>query len=227
MRTRVFLLPALALVAGLYFWQSTASDQTVPAATWRTGGGAEIKQGHNYDDLAPDSPIRLSLKCGAPSYLYVFSHSQEDGTLLLFPSPEIETDCGNPLPPGRTVLPGRREGQEIAWTSRSGIVGLTTFIAIASADPIPELEELAPRLRLWSNRVFPDHSMVVTKPREGEEVAGGPRQPMPAELLRAAVESTRTQDNPNGPMQKAPGRPGIYVSTWRIRERRRTDATPK
>ena len=222
MRSRILILPLIAVVAALYFWWAASPAAPRLAATWRVGTGSEIEQGQNYDEFAAESPVRLSVVCDEPHHLYVFSYSDEDGTLLLFPSPDIESDCANPLPAGRTVLPGEHEGEELAWTTRSGIVGLTTFVAIASREPIPELETLGDRLRRWSTRVFPDGAMVVTKAASGEDFAGKPRTGMPHALLRAAAELANTQANPNGPMQRAEGWIGVYLSAWKIRERKKS-----
>ena len=77
MRSRMILLPLLALGVGIYFWQTTA-NANVPACTWRTGTGTDIEQGENFEALGPESPIRLSVVCKQARHLYVFSHSAED-----------------------------------------------------------------------------------------------------------------------------------------------------
>lgn len=223
MRSRMILLPLLALAVGLYFWQ-TAPDTDVPACTWRIGTGTEIRQGRNFEELDPETPIRLSVVCQVPRHVYVFSHSAEDGTLLLFPSPAIDADVSNPLPAGRSVLPGRRGDQEVAWTTRNAILATTTFFAVAAREPIAELEELLPRLRYWTNTVFPDRGMAVTKPGGDVEVTGGSRAGIPSPLLRLAADVGNTDENPNGPMKPAPGYEGVFTSSWKIREKKSAGA---
>jgi len=138
----------------------------------------------------------------------------------MFPSPSITSDCDNPLPAGHTVLPGRREGEEVAWRTRPGIVGLTTYITIAAKAPVPELDELGPKLRRWTNTVFPDHSMGVMLPSSGADFAGKPRQELPLALLREAAALANVQVSPNGPMQLAQSGDEIYLSAWKVRERK-------
>jgi hypothetical protein len=226
MRMRLIVLPGLALLAGLYIWKTTAPVQGVPAGTWRIGTGTEIRQGRNYDELAAETPVRLSFTGDEPRYVYVFSYSLEDGTLLLFPSTAIEADCSSPLPAGRTVLPGRFEGKELAWTTRSGIQAVTTYIALASNAKIDELEALLPTLRMWSNTVFPDHSMSVTQPGGEVELAGRPNTAIPSALLRTAADIGNAEPSPNGPMKPVAGRPGLFMSSWKIRERQQPPAKP-
>ena len=80
----MFVLPLIALAVGAYFWQMSPATGVVPACTWRVGRGTDIVQGANYDELPAESPIRLSVVCPKPRHVYVFSHSQEDGTVRLW-----------------------------------------------------------------------------------------------------------------------------------------------
>lgn len=220
MRTRLIVLPMMVLVVASYLWWTQEPAQHGPAATWRIGTGTDVSQGHNFDDLPAESLVRLSLHGTEPLHVYVFSHSREDGTLLMFPSPAVDADLANPLPAGNNVLPGKREGEEVAWTTRTGILALTTYVAIAAREPIAALEELAPQLRRWTNTAMPDHAMAVTLPQQGADFAGKARQPLPSELLLEAAEIANQIANPNGPMQAAKGRAGVWLSAWKVRERR-------
>ena len=223
MNRRLVVLPIAAMAVAIAFWKwNPPPPITTPAAcTWRTGSGTEIHQGINFDKLAPESPVRLSVHTQEPLHLYVWSQSLEDGTLLLFPSPKLQSDRKNPLPTGQSVLPGSIDGKDLAWTSRVGIVAVTTFVAFASREALPELDALVPKVRQWSNTVFPDHSMLVTKTTEGQEVLGKSGSPgWAAPLLQQAADQLRQQTEPNGPMQPLAGRPGVWVSSWKVVERR-------
>ncbi len=154
MNARLVLMPAVAVLAAVCLWygqQPPATPPGVPAATWRLGAGADFRQGRNYDDVAAESPIRLAFHCDEPRFVYVFSHSPEDGTILLFPSPGVRSDLTQPLAVGHAVLPGNRDGKELVWNSRRQVSVTTTFVVVAARERIAELEALLPRLRRWTN----------------------------------------------------------------------------
>jgi hypothetical protein len=217
MNRRLWILPALALLIGVMWWQS---DPERPAATWRIGTGTDIRQGRNFDELPPESPIRLSLHLPAPTHVYVFSHSREDGTVVLWPTAALRSDLSRPLPAGQSVLPGSHDGKELAWTTRTGIRAGTTFAVVAAEEPVPELEQLLPKLRHWTNTVFPDAAMLVTKPADGD-IAGAPLSPdFPTPLLQRAARQRATEVLPNGPLQADPELPGVFTGSWRILERK-------
>jgi hypothetical protein len=154
-----------------------------------------------------------------PAHVYVFSHSREDGTLLMWPTAAVQSDLPQPLPLGQSVLPGRHADKELAWTTRSGIRAGTAFIVVAASSPVPELEQLLPRLRRWTNTVFPDGAMLVTKP-VGGEVEGPPlSQALPTPLLQRAASSDVTDLLPNGPLRPDPALPGVFTGSWHIVER--------
>lgn len=219
MNARQLAFPLAAVIVAVAIWKfGFGAPAGVPACTWRTGTGIDIKQGRNFDELPAESPVRLSFHCDEPRHVYVFSHSDEDGTLLLFPSPRLEGGITNPLAGGQTVLPGSHDGKELAWTTRSGVIGATTFLAIASRDKIGELEELAPKLRFWSNTVFPDHSMQITQPTGATELLGKARSPLPSDLMQRAAKVGIDEPNPNGPMAPDPVLPGVWLGSWKVRE---------
>lgn len=221
MKSRPLVLPVAAALVALAFWKfGSTAPGGVPAGTWRIGTGTDILHARNFDELPAESPVRLSYTCDEPRYVYVFSHSDEDGTLLLFPSPLVAGAKSNPLPAGNSVLPGMHESKELAWTTRSGVTGVTTFLAVASREKIVELEVLAPKLRLWSNSVFPDRSMQVTKPAGADELLGKARSLMPSELLQRAAKMGIAEPNPNGPMLPDPTLDGVWIASWKNREKR-------
>lgn len=221
MNLRVFLLPGLVVVVGVVAWQFSAPPPTtLPALTWRSGKGTEVQQGQNFVKLAPESPVQLSLHTAEPIHLTVWSHSSEDGTLQLFPTAGLETNRKNPLPAGQSVLPGTFGDKELAWTTRSGILATTTYVAIASREPLPELTQLADRVRSWSNSVFPDRSMQVTKPAGTANLLGAPREPWASPLLQRAADQLRDQTEPNGPMTPFADRDGVWISVWKVLQTR-------
>ncbi|MCA8950295.1 MAG: hypothetical protein KDE27_12390 [Planctomycetes bacterium] len=230
MRIRLFLPALLAVGVAIYFWQ-TAPNQNVPACTWRIGSGTEFRQAKaNFEELPPGTPLRLSLVLSEPRHVYVFAHSDEDGTILMFPSVDLKSNCSNPLPVGRTVLPGELEGtgesgtKELAWTTRPGLLAVATYIVVASDHPVAELDELLPKVRRWTNTVFPDGSMAVTKPTAGEQVSAGPHQPIPPGLLRDAAAIGSVDTGPYGPMKPAHGYEGVFTASWKVREEKGHEA---
>jgi hypothetical protein len=196
----------------------------VPAATWRIGTGTEIRQGHNYDELPIESPIRLSYSCDEPRHVYVFGYSAVDGTVLMFPSPPLRTELGNPLPSGGALLPGASDGEEIAWTTRSGILATTVFLVVAATEPIADLEALLPKLRRWTNTVLPDGSIQVTNPDAGVELAGKAREPLPLPLLQRAADLSLNETMINGPLRPDPVLDGVWIGSWRVKEKQSDDA---
>jgi hypothetical protein len=227
MNTRLVLIPVAAAAIAFAVWKFAPASpadgpKPTPASTWRIGLGADFKPGRNYHELAAESPIRLSFTCSEPRYVYVFSHSLEDGTVLMFPSPDLKGGLANPLPAGNTVLPGVSGDNELAWTTRSGILAVTTMVAIASRERIPELELLIGKVRYWSNTVLTTGDMVVTKAKEGMEVLGPPRSTQfPSPLLQRAAELAITDDLPNGPMHADTVLPGVWATSWKVIEQKK------
>jgi hypothetical protein len=222
MNRRALLLPAAALAVAAVLWQQFArsNGSPIPAATWRLGTGTDIRQAQNYEVVPAETPVRLSWMCGEPRFVYVFSHSAEDGTLLLFPSPELGSDLPQPIAAGNHVLPGRREGKELAWTTRAQILATTTYVVVAARERVPELETLLPRLRRWSTSVMPDRSMQVTNPTTApsDGLTGLPRQGWPSALLAEAAERYTVETLVNGPLSPANGKDGIWLAAVRLKE---------
>lgn len=220
MSNRRILLPVLALAAaaGVWWFNRDAVPSGTPAATWRVGAGTDFHQGIAYESLAAETPIRLSFHCSEPRHVYVFSLSAEDGTILMWPSHKLRSNLGTPLPSGRSVLPGERDGEELAWTTRHQILATTTYVVVASAAPVPELEELLPRLRCWSNSSLTDGTMVVTMPGGDAERIGMARTDWPSALLRRAAERGVAEAMVNGPMHPDSELADVWTSSWRVKE---------
>lgn len=220
MNARLFVLPVLVAISAFAYWKYGGTPEQTPACTWRTGTDTAVHQGANFDKLPPETPVRLSLHSPEPVHVYVFSLSAEDGTLLLYPSPKVQCDLKNPLQKGQSVLPGRIDGKDLAWTTRTGIQAATVFVAFASREPLAELDGLVPKVRQWSNTVFPDHSMQVTLPKEGADVLGKAHADWPAPLLQLAAVQLREQTEPNGAMTPLRDHPGVWISSWKALQTR-------
>jgi hypothetical protein len=220
MNARLVVVPAVAVITALVLWltREPAPAPGIPAATWRIGSGADTKQARNYDELPPSSPVRLSFTCDEPRFVYVFSHSVQDGTLLLFPSPDVRSDLPQPLPAGNSVLPGKRDDKELAWNTRAEVQPTTTFLIVAAKEKQPELEALLPKLRRWTNTALTTGAMDVTKPPAGTEAVAGPRTDLPDALLQRAAARSVNEVVVNGPLEPDPTRAGVWIGSIRVKE---------
>ncbi len=218
MNLRRIALPLIAVAVAVAVWKLYGVTPTgQPACTWRAGADTDIVQGQNFAELPAESKIRASFHCDEARYVYVFSLSDEDGALLLFPSTMLKTDLANPLAAGQNVLPGKHEGKDIAWTTRSGIAGITTYVAVAAKEPVPELVVLLPKLRMWTNSSLPSGDLGVTNPANGEKPLAGPHtRDFPAAVLQRAAALSANEPRPNGPMHADSELPGVWTSSWRV-----------
>lgn len=215
---RPLLLAAGITLLASYWWQAAAP--ITPAATFRHGNGGELRAARNYEDLAGETPFLLDVYGAVGTHWYVLSHNVVDGTIVLWPSRDLRSDLAQPLAVERANLPGRIDGRELRWTTRSELRGTTTVLVLASATPIAELEAALPKLRRWTNSVLTDRTMLVTKPNVGEEPLGPPLSgEFPLPMLRSAAQATITSDQPNGPLVPLAGHPGIWCTAWRFTER--------
>ncbi len=220
MNRRLVLLPAIAVLAAAALWLGQRDRPiVVPAVEWRLGPVDDYRAAGNYDEVPGDTRVRLWFRCDEPRHAYVFSHSTEDGTLLLFPSPAVASDVGQPVPAGQHVLPGARGDTKLAWTTRVQILATTTFVVVASREPIAELDALLPRLRRWTTTAMQDGSMQVMSPEAGVELAGAPRTPLPSPLLQRAADAGAAALLVNGPLQPDPAQDGVWFGSMRVKER--------
>lgn len=220
MNVRAVAVPVIAIGIALVIWQFRvpAGLSPVPAATWRVSVGGEYRQARNYDELDEETPVRLSFSCSEARHVYVFSHSAVDGVLLLFPSPELKSDLSNPLPAGQNTLPGKLADEDVTWTTRADVIGLTTYVAIAAARPIADLEQLATHVRRWTNSVLANKSLQITNPPTGIEVLGKPGTDWPNAILKRAAERTMNEAMVNGPMVADEHVAGVWSSCVRVKE---------
>lgn len=220
MNARLVVVPAIAVVAAVVIWltREPGPQPGIPAATWRIGTGADVKQARNYDELQPGSPVRLSFTCDEARFVYVFSHSVQDGTLLLFPSPDVRSDLTQPLPAGASVLPGKRDDKDLTWNTRIEVQPTTTFLVVAAKDKIPELEALLPKLRRWTNTALTSGAMDVTNPPAGKQVVAGPHTELPDPLLQRAAARSASEVVVNGPLEPDPMRADVWIGSVRVKE---------
>ncbi|MFT4515054.1 MAG: hypothetical protein ACI89X_002093 [Planctomycetota bacterium] len=221
MNVRAIALPLIAagIACGLWLMlpPPEGAPTSIPASTWRAGTETDYRQVGNYLELQPETKLRLSYTCSEPRHVYVFSHSTEDGTILMFPSPDVRGSPKNPLEPGNTVLPGSYDDKVLFWTNRSEILATTTLVVVAATEPVAELEALLPHLRRWTNSAMPSKSMQITNPPTGTEVQAKPGTPQPSKLLARAADRTVAETLVNGPM--APDRmPNVWTSSLRVKE---------
>ena len=222
MERRALVLPAVAAIAFAAFWWSNHhanASTAIPAASWCVGAGPDYTLARPYDELAPDTPFRLRVQSGEPRHVYVFSHSDTDGTLLLHPAPELKGGVAQPLAADAAWLPGRANDKDLAWTTRRQVLPTTTYIVVAAAAPVAELEALLPKLRRWSNSAATDGSMQVVMPPGGEAaLAGKPSTPLPDPLLQRAANLSATATLANGPLTPDLLLADVWFGSWRIKE---------
>lgn len=228
MERRALVLPAVAAVAFAAFWWSNHHGHgrpAIPAASWCIGAGPGYTLGRPLDELTPETPFRLRVQCSEPRHVYVFSHGDTDGTLLLHPAPELQGGVTQPLAAGAAWLPGRADDKDLAWTTRPHALPTTTYLVVAAAAPVAELEALLPRLRRWSNAVAPGGPMQVVMPAVGEAaLVGKPRSPLPDALLQRAANLAATATMANGPLTPDALLADVWLGSWRVKER--AAATP-
>lgn len=221
MNVRAIALPLIAAGIACGLWLMLPPKEPaatpVPAATWRAGAETDYRQVGNYLELDPETKLRLSYTCSEPRHVYVFSHSAEDGTILMYPSPDVRGGPKNPVAPGNTVFPGSHGDKVLFWTNRADILATTTFVVVAATEPVGELEALLPNLRRWTNSAMPSKSMQITNPSTGMEVIGKPRMPLPSELLKRAADRTIAETVVNGPLA-ADTLPNVWTSSLRVKE---------
>ena len=222
MNVRAIALPLIAsgIAVGLWLALPTrpAAPTPIPATTWRAGTETDFRQVGNYLELQPETKLRLSYTCSEERHVYVFSHSTEDGTILMFPSPDVRGGPQNPVAPGNTVFPGSVDDKVLFWTNRAEILATTTLIVVAATEPVAELEALLPHLRRWTNSAMPGQLMQITNPPTGTAVKGKPRTPLPSKLLERAADRTIAETIVNGPMA-ADSSPNIWTSSLRVKEK--------
>lgn len=203
MERRAFVLPAVAAIAFAAFWwsnQHASAVVTIPAASWCIGAGPGYTLGRPGDELAAGTPFRLRVQCDEPRHVYVFRHGDVDGTVLLHPVPGLPGSVDQPLPPPAAWLPGPSNGLDRVWATPADAA---TFVVVAAAGPVPEMEALLPKLRRAGSAATAD--------------APPPAAPLPSPLLQRAADLARTATMSNGPLTPDTALAGVWVGSWRVK----------
>ena len=129
----------LMLVAGALLW-APQSPQTLGNAIWlrASASGDEVLQPGTEVRLGDALALELTLQ--QARHVYVINEDSHGERFQLFPL--AESELANPLPPGRTRLPGSAAGEPVDWriTSRGGRERFYVLIADA---PLADLQRLA------------------------------------------------------------------------------------
>jgi hypothetical protein len=208
--TRMTLVAATAAVAGALL----GGPQAEPPCSTTWAGGDARGPIEPAALLPTEFPLRLELGLDEPMHVYVASHDLVRGTIALFPSTALRSDLGaNPLPAGNHSLPGRHMGKELAWHGGDGVGG-TTFIVIASREPLTDLASALHTCRQMGNAAFPHLPTLGTYApiggMEGTPPTVRPAHPLLEEAAAAAVHGH------DGPMAGIEGREGVFASALRV-----------
>jgi hypothetical protein len=218
MERRAFVLPAVAAIAFAAFWwsnQHASAVVTTPAASWCLGAGPGYALGRPGDELAAGTPFRLRVQCGEPRHVYVVRHGDVDGTVLLHPAPGLPAGIDQPLPPPAAWLPGTANDVGRVWATPADAA---TFVVVAAAGPVPELEALLPKLRRAGSAATADAAPPAAPPADGAAVvAGAPGAPLPSPLRQRAADLARTATMSNGPLTPDTVLAGVWVGSWRVK----------
>lgn len=208
--TRMALIAAAAAVAGAVLGAPLAEP---PCSTSWTGG--EARSPIEPAALLPtEFPLRLELTLDEPMHVYVASHDLVRGTIAMFPSTALRSGLGaNPLPAGSHSLPGRHLGKELAWHGGDGVGG-TTFVVIASREPLPDLARVLHICRQMGNAAFPQLPTLGTyAPMGGMDATPPTVRPAHPLLEEAAAAALHGHD---GPMARVEGHEGVFAAALRV-----------
>jgi hypothetical protein len=218
MERRALVLPAVAAVAFAAFWWSNhraGAPTAIPAASWCLGAGPGYTLGRPGDELAAGTPFRLRVQCGEPRHVYVVRHGDVDGTVLLHPAPGLPGGVDQPVPPPAAWLPGPSNDVDRVWATPADA---TTFVVVAAAGPVAELDVLLPKLRRARSAATADVPPPAAAPADGTAVvAGAPGGQLPSPLLQRAADLARTTTMSNGPLTPDTVLAGVWVGGWRVK----------
>ena len=88
----------------------------------------------------------------------------------------------------------------------------------AAVNRLTALEDLAGKLRRWTNSVLPNKSLQITNPSDGREVAGAPGTDWPNGILKRAAERSNNEVLVNGPMAPDEQVAGVWSSSVHVKE---------
>jgi len=128
---------ALAALAGALAWRNAAPAWQAQAQFSRVAalGDNALADG---SAIALGDRLVLQFQSSESAYVYIFDDDGSGSAGVLFPLDGVEP--ANPLAAGGTHrLPGRRNGESVAWTVSSH-AAREEFIVVAATTPQPELE---------------------------------------------------------------------------------------
>lgn len=128
----------LGSLAAWWWWPATPARSE--DATWlraTTAGDEVLPQG---TAVRLGDALALELKLDRPQHVYVINEDSHHERFQLFPL--AESDLSNPLPAGRTRLPGTTDGEPVDWriTSRGG---RERFYVLIADQPLADIDRLA------------------------------------------------------------------------------------
>jgi serine/threonine protein kinase len=130
------LLTVLAWASREVWLRPARFDVDAAVFRWTQSGREELDPGAR---LSVDDAIGLRLRSDRDLYVYVLNEDDAGRTRLLFPLPWLQ--LRNPLPAMlEHRLPGVVDGEERAW-AMSERAAQERLVVVASASPLPELEE--------------------------------------------------------------------------------------
>ena len=109
-------------------------------AVWLRAGNSGDEVLHPGTEVRLGDALALELQLGQVSHVYVINEDSHGERFQLFPL--AESDLANPLPAGRTRLPGTAAGEPVDWriTSRGG---RERFYVLIADEPLVDLQRLA------------------------------------------------------------------------------------
>jgi len=160
-----------ALIAGIA-WRNATPAWQAQAQFSRVGalGDNALADG---SEVALGDRLVLQFQSSAPAFVYVFDDDGSGAAGVLFPLSGVEP--GNPLAAaGNHRLPGRRNGESVAWTVSSH-AAREEFIVVAANAPQPELEQaIAAWQRAGGDAGATRGAMGLSAAPDGNEIASAP-----------------------------------------------------
>lgn len=128
---------SMVAAAGIAAWRVHDADSPGIATWLRADLDAPLRPG---EVVRPGETLALRLDLDHSSHVYVINEDSHGERFQLFPLQG--SDVQNPLPAGRSRLPGRIDGEPMEWqiTSRGG---REHFYVLIADQPLPDLQQLA------------------------------------------------------------------------------------
>jgi hypothetical protein len=214
-KTRLLVVGAeLAITAALLgvWWLGPAAP---PSLSWRVGDGGAPEA--LFAEVPHETPLELEIELPEPMHVYVCSHDTQRGGIAMFPSGALRSDVpSNPLPAGRHRLPGQARDLRLLWHAGDG-VGPTSFLVVASVEPLPDLVRVLGTMRQMGNAAFPGRPVLGTYAPEGGMEVVPPFGRVPTDVLRACAGLLDPE--PDGPMRPWTGHDGVFLKALRLSTR--------